>query len=356
MGGRWIALLEGRFCKSASALNGAYYVSFLENFIEKIVLYFTVLLSFSSHLSHHFSSHYFSCFCMNNLYTLFSRILGIAAMTCAIAITVFTTHCTNNASTTTDKPSTGRSIFATDGTTLIRFGATSPDVVSRRVSITGLQAGETIVGIDFRAAASPAERMLYGISSANRILTIDTTTGAAMMVGTTGVSVALRGTTAQFGFDFNPMVDRIRLHAVSLQNLRLNPITGGLVAVDSVMAFATNDANAGRTPVVVGTAYTNSVPAATSTILYAIDAGLDILTRLPSPNDGRMQTVGSLGVNTNEFVGFDIAADTGLAYATLTTAQGASGFYTINLSSGAATLVGMVGHMSPLVGIAVVQP
>jgi hypothetical protein len=281
---------------------------------------------------------------------------ALMSLSIVFSVVVVSTHCSNNTSSSNDqKPSTGRSLFATDGMMLIRFGATSPDVVTRSVRISGLQAGETVVGIDFRPVAAVNERLLFGVTSNNRLITIDTTTGAAAMVGTTGISVALRGTVAQFGFDFNPMVDRIRLHAVSLQNLRLHPGTGALVAADAELSFAATDPNTGRRPALVGTAYTNSIPGATSTDLYAIDAALDVLTRLASPNDGRIQTIGMLGVNTSESVGFDIAADTGLAYATLTTGQGASGLYTINLTTGAATLVGMVGHSSPLVGLAVVQ-
>lgn len=244
--------------------------------------------------------------------------------------------------------SIGRSVFAVDaGNNLIRFGAQSPNVVARRAAISGLQSGEAIVGIDFR----PLDKKLYALGSTSRVYTLDTLTAAATLIGTTAFTPALNGTT--FGFDFNPVPDRIRVHSDADQDLRLNPATGGLAAIDSALAYNAGDANFGANPNIAGTAYTNSVAGATTTILYAIDSNRDILVTLPSPNNGKMTTVGALGVNTSELVGFDITGDTGIAYATLTTGSSGSSFYTINLTTGAATLVGNVDNSTALRGIAV---
>ncbi len=244
--------------------------------------------------------------------------------------------------------SIGRSVFAVDaGNNLIRFGAQSPNVVTRRAVISGLQGGETVVGIDFR----PVDKKLYALGSTSRVYTIDTLTAAATLVGTTAFAPALNG--ASFGVDFNPVPDRIRVHSDAEQDLRLNPATGGLAAVDSALAYNAGDANFGVNPNIAGTAYTNSVAGATTTVLYAIDSNRDILVTLPSPNNGKMTTVGSLGPNTNEFVGFDIAGDTGIAYATLTLGSAGSSLYTINLTTGAATAVGNIDNSAALRGIAV---
>lgn len=246
------------------------------------------------------------------------------------------------------QPSIGRSVFAVDaGNNLIRFGAQSPNVVTRRAAISGLQNGEVIVGVDFR----PVDKKLYALGSTSRVYTLDTLTATATLVGTTTFTPALNGNS--FGFDFNPVPDRIRVHSDTEQDLRLNPLTGGLAAVDSLLAYNAGDANFGVNPNITGTAYTNSVAGATSTVLYAINSNRDILVTLPSPNNGKMTTVGTLGPNTTEFVGFDIAGDTGVAYATLTLGGAGSSFYTINLTSGAATLVGNIDNSAALRGIAV---
>ena len=64
--------------------------------------------------------------------------------------------------------------------------------------------------------------------------------------------------------------------------------------------------------------------------------------------------VGNLGVDTNEFVGFDIYACDLVGYAALTTpGDTASKFYRINLATGAATLIGQIGGGELIIGIAI---
>ena len=111
----------------------------------------------------------------------------------------------------------------------------NPAAASPPVVVTGLVAGQNLVGIDYR----PADGQLYtlGVSAAGtaQLYTINPTTGAATAVGTTGSFVAANGTTVVpiagtgFGFDFNPVVDRIRVTTSTGQNFRINPITGAFV-------------------------------------------------------------------------------------------------------------------------------
>lgn len=247
----------------------------------------------------------------------------------------------------------GRTIYAVDNNnTLITFGAHTPGTRVGQVGINGLAAGETVVGIDFR----PLDDRLYAVTSASRLYTVDLGTGLATPVGGGTITPALAGST--FGVGFNPAVDRLRIHTGGDQNLRVNQTANPLVTlVDMTLAYAAGDPNAGQDPRIAGTAYTLSVrPAPTSTELFAIDAGLDVLTRLNNPNDGQLTTVGSLGFDTSDDVGFDIAGDTDVAYATLTPAGAANGpsrLYTVNLRSGQVTVVGQVAHPSPIRSIAV---
>src|SRR5262249_10994742 len=64
---------------------------------------------------------------------------------------------------------------------------------------------------------------------------------------------------------------------------------------------------------------------------------------------------GSLGVTTTGRVGFDIAPVSNAAFASLTAAGGAnqSQLYALNLTSGAATLIGAIGVNEPIRGIAI---
>lgn len=247
----------------------------------------------------------------------------------------------------------GRTIYAIDtNNTLITFGALTPGTRVGLVNVNGLAAGETLVGIDFR----PMDDRLYAVSSTSRLYTLDVGTGLATPVGGGAITPAITGTT--FGVGFNPVPDRLRIHTGDEQNLRINQTANPLVTiVDAPLAYAAGDVNAGQDPRIAGTAYTLSVrPAPTSTELFVIDAGRDVLGRLNAPNDGQITTVGSLGFDTSDDVGFDIAGDTDFAYATLTPAGAAAGpsrLYTVNLRSGQVTVVGQVSHPTPLRSIAV---
>ncbi len=234
-------------------------------------------------------------------------------------------------------------VFAvTTGNDLLRFDGAAPGTILSTVAITGLQASETVLGIDFR----PATGRLYALGSANRLYTLDIATGAATPVTTTA-SFTLTGTA--FGFDFNPVADRIRVVSDAEQNIRLNPTTGLLSGTDSNLNPVGN---------VVGAAYDRNFAGAPLTTLFGIDSGSNMLVRQggvdgvpPSPNTGVITNIGSLGVNTSSLVGFDIARD-GEAYASLTVGS-SSQLYTITLTTGAATLVGSIGSGQTIRDIAV---
>jgi hypothetical protein len=184
------------------------------------------------------------------------------------------------------------------------------------------------------------------------VYVLDTISGAATAVGVGPFTPPLGGTA--FGVDVNPVADLLRAVSDSDQNLRLGPVTGTVAGVDSAVAYLPGDVHAGANPTLVATAYSNSTPGATTTILYAIDASLGAFVTLPTPNSGRLLTVGSFGVVTSKLVGFDIDGATGVGYATFSPpATTTSQLYTVNLGTGTVTLTGAVGHGLPLVGIAV---
>lgn len=212
-------------------------------------------------------------------------------------------------------------ICLTSSNQLLTFDSATPGTITKTVTITGLAAGENLVGIDFR----PGTGRLYGLSSASRLYLINSETGAATAVGSSG-AFTLNGT--RFGVDFNPTVDRLRVTSDADQNLRLNPIDGTLTGTDMPLQYAAADTHVGANPNVVGSAYTNNFSTAGATILYGIDSGFDILVIQNPPNGGTLNTVGALGVDTTDNVGFDISGTTGIAYASLTVST-TTGLYTI---------------------------
>lgn len=229
----------------------------------------------------------------------------------------------------------GANVYGTTSSNqLIRFETGSPNDITIVGTITGLQSGETILGIDFR----PRTGQLYALSSGSRIYTINKTTAAATFIG--ALRTPLSGTS--FGFDFNPtLIDRIRIVSDADQNLSVDPNTAATV-VDTPLAFAADDVNVGRNPSAVGAAYDNNFyGASASRTLYDIDSNLDILVTQNPDSSGTLRTVGKLGVDTTNVVGFDITSATGTAYALLTVA-GFQALYTIDLTTGDASLVGLL--------------
>lgn len=223
----------------------------------------------------------------------------------------------------------------TTNQTLVSFNTGMPGMINSGLAISGLMANEQIRGIDFR----PANGRLYALGSFSNLYELDVNTGAASLVGS-GAGLTLNGSS--FGFDFNPTIDRIRVVSNTGANYVFNPNDGTATQVTSLF-YAAGDANEGANPNVVGSAYTNSFAGATTSQLYGIDTGLDILVRQAN-SAGTLETVGSLGGDITDLVGFDISGATGAAFAVSVDAGTArSMLWSINLDTGAATMVGEIG-------------
>lgn len=232
--------------------------------------------------------------------------------------------------------------------TLVTFDSSATGSILRGVAISGLQANETIRGIDIR----PATGELYALGSFSRLYKIDATTGIATQVGSP-LSTPLNG--SQFGFDFNPTVDRIRVTSDAGQNLRVNPITGAIASVDGSLAYVAGDSGFGMAPSIVASAYTNNFAGATSTTLYNIDSLRDALVIQNPPNNGGLVTVGFLGTDITDMAGFDISGATGVAYMSVRDVNLArTTFWTVNLATGQGTMLGEIGGGSILTAMTVV--
>ena len=247
-------------------------------------------------------------------------------------------------------------VALTTGNTLVKFDTTTPGS-TMSLPVTGLGAGETLTGIDAR----PANGLLYGVAVAAgpsiRVYRIDPVTGAATAAGPAVTTLPLAA-NVDTALDFNPVVDRIRYVNVNDENARFNPDNGALGGDDPDINPAGVD--------IVGAAYDRNVAGTTLTTLFAINRATSSLALIggvdgtPSPNTGTVTDIGSLGVGTliaSVDAGFDIAPD-GTAYAVLTpTDTNTTALYTINLGTGAATLVGTVGTgASEMLGLAILTP
>lgn len=236
--------------------------------------------------------------------------------------------------------------------TLILFDTATPGTIIKSVPIKFLEVpGEQIVAIEFlpRSRAGVFEDMVIGLGASSRLYAINTRTGGAQ--GTTRFAPLLNGSA--FGFDLDPRDGNFRVVSDTGQNFRLQHL-GGPGGTDTALSPAGS---------VVASASTNGFLGryGSTTTLYGIDSESDTLVRQgsidgtpTSPNSGVLTTIGPLGVDTTAAVGFDIGWQN-QAFAALTVG-GVSGLYSIDLSTGAATLVGNFGGGLVVYGLTLVTP
>ncbi|WP_026903601.1 DUF4394 domain-containing protein [Pedobacter glucosidilyticus] len=221
---------------------------------------------------------------------------------------------------------------------LVQYNANNTQMpVGNTLTISGLQASETILAIDFR----PATGQLYGLGSSSRIYAINLNTGTATAIGAGAFSPAIAGNV--IGFDFNPTVDRIRLVTSTGQNLRLHPETGVVAAVDG-------NINGINGVAISSSAYTNNKAGATSTTLFNIDVVTQKLYKQDPPNDGTLVEVGSLGIPASSGnSGFDISPE-GIALASIANGSSTT-LYQVDVNTGTTINLGNLANNA--VGIAI---
>ncbi len=227
-------------------------------------------------------------------------------------------------------------------TTLVMFDTESLEV-SGSIEMTGV---EGLAGIDVR----PADKLLYGVTLAGEVVTIDTATGVATLKSTLSEKLpSYEGAIV----DFNPMADRLRLMGTDGTNHRVN-VDDGAVTVDGSLAYDAADMHAGETPAIVAAAYTNSIGKPEATKMFDIDATIVALIQQTSPNDGTLAAIGKLGIDGAETYAFDISATEDLTNTAYLLAG--SMLYTVDLETGAATGIGELSGLDGVVtDIAILQ-
>src|SRR4051812_11802290 len=73
-------------------------------------------------------------------------------------------------------------LVLSDGTSLVNADTNNLPAPGLPIAVTGMQAGESLVGIDQR----PSTGQLLGVGSTSRIYVLDPATGAATQIGTAG--------------------------------------------------------------------------------------------------------------------------------------------------------------------------
>ena len=246
-------------------------------------------------------------------------------------------------------PSAAGDTFAlTSANRLISFNQSSPTLMQGSVSIGGLQTGESLLAIDIR----PADGKLYALGSTGRMYAIDLSTGSATLKSNltadssdaTNPFTGLGGT--DFGIDFNPVVDRLRVVSDTGQNLRINVDTGATITDTALNSGGTTRLG------VTGAAYTNNFAIACRTTLFFVDSINDKLLVTNDPNGGAVTEVGNFRVDGATVNGYEIrtgtdGTNTALVVTTVSSMQGSvPTLFTINLTNGAVTSNGMVNGLN----------
>lgn len=227
------------------------------------------------------------------------------------------------------------------GGALASFSLDDPRDVQRLGPITGYQEGDTeLIGIDVR----PSSGALYGVGNGGGVYIIDPADQTAQFVG--ALTVPLSG--EQFGVDFNPAADALRIVSDTTQNLRVT-FSGPEVAT----TVADGNLNNGAVPPapvngVAAAAYTNNDNSAlTGTTLLDINPTLRNVAVQAPANQGSLSPVGGLRRNFGPDTSFDIYSDTDNKGATtdnsgyaVTQRDNRRLLFRVNLTTGQASPVG----------------
>nr|WP_241845643.1 DUF4394 domain-containing protein [Streptomyces silvensis] len=231
--------------------------------------------------------------------------------------------------------------LAGDGTLMAAFWTDRPDVLNWVRAINGLSGDKRLIGLDFRVQ----NNTLYGVGDQGGIYTIKWPPEVPEPIATkvSQLKETLEGTN--FGVDFNPAADRLRVVSDRGQNLRHN--LGDHTTVEDTVL--TTPPITGPTRGVSAAAYTNNdLNGTTATTLFDINAASDQLLIQAPPNNGFLNATGALTVDAGADAGLDIYSELSkgktvdnTAFATLTPAGArTSSLYGVNLLTGEATSIG----------------
>ncbi|MFS8102468.1 DUF4394 domain-containing protein [Lentzea alba] len=230
--------------------------------------------------------------------------------------------------------------ISSDGTLMATFTTDKPQQLDWVREILGFSGDTTAIGLDFRVQNG----LMYLVGNNGGIYTVKTPPQVADVVVTkvSQLTVPLYGTN--FGVDFNPAVDRLRVTSDTGQNLRHN-LADHTTTEDAVLS---TPPALGPTRGVTAAAYTNNdLNADTATTLFDIGTGTDeVLIQSPA-NNGLLTATGKLTVDAAANAGFDIystlsggKAVSSAGFATLLAANGSATLYSVNLLNGTATSIG----------------
>lgn len=227
---------------------------------------------------------------------------------------------------------------------LVSFNSSTPSTFNSSVAVTGLVGVNgstpdpfaTLLNISY----NPTQNSLYGIDSNANFYRI-ASNGVATLV-----SNGLSPNGFSGGLAYDPFAGSYAFLTDAAENFNLT--TAGIVSSNPSLFYGGGDPHNGQAPNIFGLGIDPDFGSA-----FMVDSVTDTLVRSFSPDLAELFTVGPLGIDVTSFGGLVVDAD-GNLFATLSTDGLNSALYSINTSTGAATLVGP--HGTGIGSIAVPEP
>ena len=229
--------------------------------------------------------------------------------------------------------SSGDTIILTNNGLITSINRDMPNSIISSVKISMLEAGDQLVGIDYR----PKDEKLYAIGLLGNIYTLNPNTGVAtflrkLFADPTDINdgntpfIKILGDANLISVNFNPAADRLRVITNTGQNLRINVDTGATITDGQISSTSS------ISPVVMAAAYTNAFSGTATTKLYSIDQ-VSGRVYLQNANAGTLGVSAPLGDNLDKAgSGFDIDPVNNVGYAALKV-SGSYKFYQLNLAN-----------------------
>ena len=222
----------------------------------------------------------------------------------------------------------------TDNNNLVSFDSAAPGTFITSSAITGLVGvnGSTLdpLAVIRNLSYNPNTGQFTGIDSNANIYRIDATGGSTL----------LNSTFNPGGFDAGLSYDSFTdgfIYADDSAN-RFNITNAGIATLIGSAAYGTGDANFGATPSIFGVAIDPDFGSA-----FFLDGSLGTLAQSFDPSALELSTVGTLGTAVTSYG--DLAFDSdGNLFASLSVDGLTSSFYSVDQTTGAATLIGSFGQ------------
>jgi hypothetical protein len=237
----------------------------------------------------------------------------------------------------------------------IAFRADTPGMIERTVADVG--SAYSPHAFDFNPRTGELYALYFTSSLATgdayAIRRINLNTGYIQQIGIVGPAVVPAG--SRFGMAFDPYFgQQIRIVTSGGGHVPLNAETGGSFGFYSDLAYVAGDSGVRITPVVEHIAFDNAIPNPSVATLYGIDTSRNVLVRIGvenvpgSSSSSNLTTISpiSLGFNPEDYGGFVIDPATRVGYLATNT-SGSGRLYSINLVSGTATSIGVIGGGIP---------